>query len=123
MNDWPVRAPRSVWPLLTFPSGARVRAELPVDVERGLGGRAPLRDDEGMLFDGHQVFWMKDVSFPLDFVCMSASWVIVGVVHGAPESLELLQMPPSTRYVLEVAYGWAARHGVAVGQRVDVGRG
>jgi uncharacterized membrane protein (UPF0127 family) len=43
--------------------------------ERGLSGRASLRDDEGMFFifpeKGRYGFWMKDMNFPIDIIWMN----------------------------------------------------
>ena len=84
--------------------------------------RTSLADDAGMLFvfpetDEHS-FWMKNTLIPLDMIFIDEDRVVVGVVAGAePLTLEPRSAGVS-RFVLEVNGGWAARHGVAVGDRV-----
>ena len=77
-----------------------------------------------MLFDmvasRDHAFWMKDVPFSLDMIFISQAHVIVGILANVqPFDLTLRSVGVASRYVLEVPGGWAARHGVEVGQRVD----
>lgn len=92
----------------------------------GLAGHRPLGENEGMLFvfDGpsHAAFWMKGMTFPIDIV-----WIEQGrVVHlernvpapapGAQDAtLPILIPSQASTYVLEVAAGFADRHGITVG--------
>lgn len=55
--------------------------------KKGLGGRVSLGTDEGMLFvyerAGIHTFWMKDVSFPLDFIWINGS-TVVDITENVP---------------------------------------
>lgn len=113
-----------------FPSGATVRAELATDQasrQHGLMGRRSLPDGTGMLFDMGRVdrhaFWMAGTLVPLDMVFFDTAFGVVDVVERA---VPLSRVPrggrAASRYALEVPGGWAARHGVAVGQRASLVR-
>lgn len=98
------------------------------DAERakGLGGRTSLEEGTGMWFvfeeDGLYPFWMKDTLIPLDIIWVAADGTIVTIVHGVkPDSYPQTFGPTApARYVLEVLGGFAARQGIAEGQRVVV---
>ncbi len=116
---------------VSFPSGARVLAELVTtrqDIERGLGRRSSVPDGTGMLFDMGRLFahrfWMADTWVPLDMVFIEPKYrLVVGIVADAhPMDPTLVGVEAPSRYVLEVPGGWCARNGVAVGQRVSVVR-
>ncbi len=89
--------------------------------ERGLSGRTGLADDEGMLFvfprDGKYAFWMKDMTFSIDIIWISADGRIVYIAPNAPPTTypEDFVSPTPARYVLEVPAGFAEMHGVKVG--------
>jgi uncharacterized membrane protein (UPF0127 family) len=90
--------------------------------ERGLMFRERLDQDRGMLFvfeeEGEHVFWMKDTLIPLDMIFVDGLGRVVGVVSRAePRSLAPRSGGPS-RYVLEVAGGWAEERGLRPGDRV-----
>ena len=92
--------------------------------QRGLMFRRELPDDRGMVFvfdeEGEHPFWMKDTLIPLDMIFVDAGGRVTGIVARAePLSLGPRLGGPS-RYVLEVAGGWAGRHGVKPGDRVRV---
>jgi len=125
-------------PACASPSGPRVILEsggkkLTVQVEladtdpkreRGLMFRKELPDGQGMLFlfdeEGEHSFWMKDTLIPLDMIFVDASGRVTGVVAQArPLTLQPRNGGPS-RMVLEVPGGWAAAHGVRVGDRMRV---
>lgn len=114
-----------VWILVTFPeANAAVTAEMTQDIPRGLMGRAFLPEDQGMLFDmvasANHGFYMRNVPISLDMIFISQEHVVVGIIENATpfdEATRSVGVP--SRYVLEVNAGWAARHGVTVGQRVD----
>jgi len=94
--------------------------------ELGLGGHAPLAADEGMLFvfqqDAVNKFWMKDMTFPLDIIWLNADGGIVYIQPGlSPATYPSVYGPDTpTRYVLEVNAGYAAAHGVTVGDTVQL---
>ena len=95
----------------------------PDAMERGLMYRTALADGHGMLFvfteDSDHSFWMKNTLIPLDMLFIATDGRIVGIHPNAkPLSLASISIGRPSRYVLEVAGGWAARHGVAAGDRV-----
>ena len=99
-------------------------AATPAARERGLMYRSALADGRGMLFvfdqDDDHGFWMKDTLIPLDMVFIAADRRIVGIHPDAtPLSTTPISVGKPSRWVLEVPGGWAARHGVARGDRVE----
>ena len=98
---------------------ARTEAER----ERGLMFRRELAPDAGMLFlfDEAAVheFWMKNTLIPLDMLFLSEEGRVNGIVERAtPGDLTARTAGGPSRYVLEVAGGWAEAHRVAPGDRV-----
>jgi hypothetical protein len=64
---------------------------------------------------------MKNTFIPLDLIFVSGDRRVAGVHAGArPHSLEPIRVGRPSRWVIEVPAGWAARAGVAVGDRVDL---
>lgn len=91
---------------------------------KGLMDRDALAPDAGMLFifdeSAPHGFWMKNTRIPLDMLFLDDGGRIVGIVaRAAPMTLELRDPGVPSRYVLEVNGGWAAAHGVAVGDRAS----
>jgi uncharacterized membrane protein (UPF0127 family) len=101
-------------------------ADTPALREKGLGGRTGLEDGRGMWFvfdtDGLWAFWMKDTLIPLDMLWAAADGTIVYIAHNVrPDSYPAAFAPPApARYVLEVPGGFAAKHGIAEGQKIVV---
>lgn len=100
-------------------------ASTPDAKQRGLMYRNALADGTGMLFvfddDSDHSFWMKNTLIPLDMLFIAADGRIVGIhANAKPLSLANISVGNPSRYVLEVPGGWAARHGVATGDRVDL---
>jgi hypothetical protein len=107
-------------------------AETIADRARGLSGREPLKNNEGMLFifpvAGKYSFWMKDMLFPIDMV-----WIrdarIVGITADIPppepgtSMLRLDNYPPpqAVDMVFEIVAGEAQRAGMKVGDLVVLG--
>jgi uncharacterized membrane protein (UPF0127 family) len=125
-------APRSPLPVVHVGfadvSGVAVDAELvrsEHDTMRGLMYRTALAEDTGMLFDlrrreDHQ-FWMHNTCIPLDLLFVDDDGLLVGIVENAPvldDTSRGVGCP--SRWVLEVNAGWARRHGVKAGQRVEL---
>jgi uncharacterized protein len=121
-----VPAPRVV---IVTAAGAR----LPVTVElarsdeertRGLMNRRELAPEAGMLFffseNEQRAFWMKNTLIPLDMLFIDDGGRVVGLIEQA-EPLTTSPRDPGvpSRYVLEVNGGWAARHGVRPGDRIQ----
>ena len=109
--------------------------EIPVEVadtlkkrSLGLGKRASLKKDWGMLFvfekkELHR-FWMKDMLFPLDIVWLN-NHRIVHIIHNAKptnsrEKPEVMTSPVPVNFVLEIAAGRAAKLRLKTGQRMKL---
>jgi len=100
-------------------------AATPAERERGLMYRSSLAEGRGMLFvfdeDGNHGFWMKNTLIPLDMLFIARDGTVVGVhANATPLSTANISVGKSSRYVLEVPGGWAARHGIAAGARVEL---
>lgn len=98
---------------------------------KGLGDRQTLASDEGMLFifpkpEQHQ-FWMKGLSFPLDFIWIRDNEV-VGILPNVPSpepgqpdsSLPIYQSGVAVDKVLEVPAGTIQRLNIKIGDTVKV---
>ncbi len=89
---------------------------------RGLMFRDHLGSNEGMLFvfreDEPHDFWMKNTLIPLDMIFIDGLGNVVGIVARAEPLTETLRHGGPSRYVLEVAGGWAEERGVKVGDKV-----
>ena len=93
--------------------------------EQGLMYRNALPDDRGMLFvfetEVEHQFWMKNTLIPLDMLFIAADGQIAGIhADATPLSLASITVGKPSLWVLEVRGGWAARHGVAAGDRVEL---
>lgn len=92
--------------------------------ERGLSGRAALKEGTGLLFvfekDGTWGIWMKDMNFPIDIVWIDASGTVVSVeAEVSPDTYPKAFYPSApARYVLEVSAGYAAKAGIAEGVKI-----
>ena len=80
------------------------------------------------LFEVERVpsFWMKNTMIPLDLVFLRGDGVVVDIIeHAQPCAAEPCpQYIPSApaRAVLEVASGFAARHGLSAGDTIEFER-
>jgi uncharacterized membrane protein (UPF0127 family) len=99
-------------------------ADTPDARELGLMYRNHLDEDAGMLFvfpspsDTH--FWMKNTVIPLDMIFADAHGKVVGIVANArPYSEAMVGGFDGTLYVLEVNGGYAARHRIVAGDRLE----
>ena len=93
--------------------------------ERGLMYRNHLADGHGMLFvfdaETEHAFWMKNTVIPLDMIFIGANQTIVGVkANTTPLSLAPQSVGRPSKWVLEVAGGFAARAGIETGNRIDL---
>lgn len=99
-------------------------AQSPEEHQRGLGGRASLAADEGMLFvfpeDGKYSFWMKDMLFSIDILWLAVDGTIVYIEQGvAPDTYPgNFASPGPARYVLELPAGFVSKNIVSVGDIV-----
>jgi len=109
--------------------GTRIQVDVATTtlaVRKGLSGRTRLEEDEGMLFifsvpDIYR-FWMPDMNFPIDII-----WIHDGVVADISRNVSNEFDPaapvfysPRTKseQVLEVNAGFAAKHGIEIGDPV-----
>jgi len=109
-------------------TGAPVRvvvevADTPDAQTRGLMYRTHLEPDQGMifLFDGEtdRTFWMKNTPLPLDMIFISKQGRVVGIhANAEPFALKTISVGAPSQAVLEVVGGFAAAHGLGVGDRV-----
>lgn len=101
-------------------------ADSDVSRQLGLGGRAGLGPEEGMLFifptDGMYAFWMKDMQFSIDMIWISSDDKIVYMAQDvAPDTYPHSYISPTpARYVLELPAKYASQHGINVGDSVQL---
>jgi uncharacterized membrane protein (UPF0127 family) len=111
---------------IVLPDGFAVKVEVAADDpmrEQGLMYRDHLAEDRGMIFmfprDSEYSFWMKNTLIPLDMVWIDAGKRVMHVKAGVPpcQADPCPSYPPGVqaRYVLELAKGVAAKHGVVSG--------
>jgi len=133
---------KAVLPIETFDPVVRATVtigETDIDVEvantpekmaLGLGGRESLPKGQGMLFPYGQktpaVFWMKGMMFPIDVIWTSDDKVVqidadVPNEPGVSDNNLKRYLPNElVDNVLEVPAGFAAEHGIEVGNTVTV---
>ena len=115
-----------------LPSGKVITAEIAIDPEKrrlGYMFREHIGPDEGMLFvferKARHDFWMKNCKVSLDIIWLDEDLTVVQIAREAPPCPEsgpcpsIVPLRPA-RYVLELAGGAAARHGVGIGDRLAV---
>ena len=65
-------------------------------------------------------FWMKNTEIPLDMIFAGADGTVAGIVANAePFSERQLSVAGDSQYVLEVNGGFAQRHGIRSGDRLQ----
>jgi uncharacterized membrane protein (UPF0127 family) len=100
-------------------------ARSPEEHAQGLMYRRELGQGKGMLFlfaeESHQRFWMHNTLLRLDMIFVGEDRSVVGVVQNAePQTDSGREVAGNSRYVLEVAGGEAAAHGVGPGARMQL---
>ncbi|MDO8612612.1 MAG: DUF192 domain-containing protein [Dehalococcoidia bacterium] len=116
---------------ITLIGGAGKRAELTVELavtpgerSRGLMFRESLAEERGMLFVFAQEtkagFWMKNTKIPLSIAFIASDGLILETQDMEPLSEELHTPARAYRYALEVNQGWFERHGLGLGDRVEI---
>jgi hypothetical protein len=106
----------------------RVSVELattPQEQARGLMWRERLEPDHGMLFVFEEEeplsFWMKNTPLPLDIIYIDRDGVVVSIARDTiPFSTATIPSHAPAKYVLEVVAGFARRHGVELGTKVEL---
>jgi uncharacterized membrane protein (UPF0127 family) len=109
------------------PKIATVKVEVaanPDSRELGLMYRNHLDDNAGMIFVFPEPttaqFWMKNTVIPLDMLFADSKGKVLGIVANAqPYSETLLGGFVGTLYVLEVNAGFAAKHHIVAGDRLE----
>ena len=99
-------------------------ADTPDARELGLMYRNHLDENAGMLFvfpsPSATHFWMKNTVVPLDMLFADANGKVIGIVANAqPYSEAMVGGFDGTLYVLEVNAGYAAKHRIVVGDRLE----
>jgi len=92
---------------------------------QGLGGRACLPDNFGMLFKRASSFWMRDCHFSLDLAFLDKAGTILEIQH-MPQGLPGQPLPHYTAKVagaisaIELPSGWCARNMVWPGASLQM---
>jgi len=101
-------------------------ADTPTMQQRGLGGRAGLGPDEGMLFvfskDAPYSFWMKDMRFSIDIIWLSSTGTVITIASNVSPDTYPQSFAPTApaRYVLELPAGFARTYNLRVGDTVQL---
>lgn len=106
-------------------------ADTPTKRNKGLAGRESLASDEGMLFvfpeRAKRAFWMKGLTFPLDFIWIRGEEIVDLLHKVAPpasgqtdESLPIYQSREEVDKVLEVQAGTIQRLNIKVGDTIKL---
>ncbi len=121
-----------------FPDKTVVRVEVvdtPDRRQRGLMFRESLAESDGMLFvfeqPGSYPFWMQNCLIAIDIIWLDRESRVLSIAHSVPPCRLPNCSPPCASpdcptyphegralYVVEVASGFAKRHGVKPGDRV-----
>lgn len=100
-------------------------ADTPALTSLGLSGREKLEENEGMFFIFSEPqplsFWMKDMRFPIDIIWIDERSTVVGISNDLePETFPQTFSPSvPAQYALEVNAGFAEKHGVVPGAKVE----
>jgi uncharacterized membrane protein (UPF0127 family) len=117
---------------VVFPDKTTISVEVAqtdTERQRGLMFRKSLGDDQGMLFvfeePGFYPFWMKNTLIPLDMLWLDAGGRVVSISEYVPpcKTEECPSYPPTSQsaiYVVEVNAGFVKKHGVTVGDLLEI---
>lgn len=103
-------------------------ADEPQEQVRGLSGYATLPENTGMVFLYQDVeylsHWMKDMLIPIDILWLLNGEVVfvaedVHIPKAGEERKQYRSSVPSNQ-VLEVSAGFVAKHGILLGDHLDV---
>ena len=107
-------------------------ADTPEKRTLGLSGRSFLKENEGMLFDykaknTYPIFWMKGMLIPLDIIWINDEKVVqinanVPIPISGTSDSDIPKYPAKfpVDYTLEVNAGFTQKHGISVGNVVDL---
>lgn len=105
-------------------------ADTPAKRQQGLGGRESLEQSRGMLFvfekgDKYK-FWMKGLSFPLDFIWIRDLQIVdlaENIAAADPgqsdETLEVITPKEKVDMVLEVNAGFIQANNIKIGDKIE----
>lgn len=94
--------------------------------QKGLGGRAFLGENEGMLFvfpeSSTYGFWMKDMQFALDFIWIDEHFSIADITENiSPDTFPEIFTPAlPVRYILELSAGFVRKNNLQKGSAVVI---
>lgn len=91
----------------------------------GLSQRLLLDKNHGMLFvypqPGMRTFWMKGTHIPLSIAFLNRTLTIIHMAAMDPDQTgERYPSRLPAQYALEVNRGWFDRHGIGIGDRVEL---
>jgi uncharacterized membrane protein (UPF0127 family) len=99
-------------------------ADTPALQELGLMNRPSMPDDQGMIFvfsrEVTVPFWMKDTLIPLSIAFIDQGGTIVDIQEMQAQSLDNHIPAAPYKYAVEANETWYDRHGLHVGDTVDV---
>lgn len=91
-----------------------------VDQAKGLGGRAGLAANRGMLFAydnaDERCFWMKDMRFAIDIIWFDSDKTVTHIEPHLMPSTYPREYCASAQYVVELQAGQTAKSGLRIGQ-------
>ena len=99
--------------------------------QKGLGGKTSLASDSGMLFifpkEGRYRFWMKGLSFPLDFIWLKNNEVLQINKNVPPPQkgqnegdLPIYYPTQDVNMVLEVNGGFSDQNSIMIGDEIEI---
>ncbi len=101
-------------------------ARTPAQMQLGLMHRASLEENDGMLFifpnEAIHSFWMKNTLIPLDMIWISKDNVIVHIETAHPcaaDPCPFYTPPEISRRVIEVNAGFAEKHNIHLGDKIE----
>jgi uncharacterized protein len=94
------------------------------EIVLGLMFRRSMRENQGMLFifdsEAPRSFWMKDTYFSLDMIFVDSNKEIVSIAREtSPLSEQNYRSEKPAQYVVEVNAGFAKKHGIVPGYKID----
>ena len=93
-------------------------------LEKGLSGREPLLDNQGMFFIFEKPdkygFWMKEMKFPIDIIWIDHNFQIIHIEKSVkPDTYPKIFYPESkASYVLEISAGESLKANLKIGDTV-----
>ena len=92
---------------------------------KGLSNNEDLTNNQGMLFafdtKEYHSFWMKDMKYPLDFICLDENEVIDIRQNISPDTYPNIITPkfPANK-VVEIHAGEVVKSGLNIGDYIDI---